>query len=367
MRGVVYDGKGARVTDGLTVRSPGANEVLVRIAAAGLCHSDVSVVNGTIPWPSPSVLGHEGAGIVEEVGSAVTRVKPGDRVVVATIANCGFCPQCALGRPYLCRASLGNLSQPFELDGEPAYNFAATSSFAEVTLVRDIQAVPIPDGVPLTSAALMACGVATGAGAVFNTARVGRGDTAAVFGCGGVGLSAIQALRISGASRVVAIDIAAEKEALARQPGATDFVLSDGGPTVDAIRALFPYEPGTPVGPFGAGGVNWSFECVGDAGVLKDALDVLEWGGTCVAIGVPGPGSEITVPIAHFIHVERHLTGSRAGSSRPNHDIPHYAQLYLDGRLLLDEMVTATYPIEEFDQAVHHLELAGSARSVLVV
>lgn len=112
--------------------------------------------------------------------------------------------------------------------------------------------------------------------------------------------------------------------------------------------------------------MNWSFECVGDAGVLRDALDVLDWGGTCVAIGVPEPGSEITIPISHFIHVERHLTGSRAGSSRPNHDIPHYAQLYLDGRLLLDEMVTATYPIEEFDKAVHHLESAGSARSVLV-
>ena len=366
MRGVIYDGERAELTDALEVRGPGPNEVLVRIVAAGLCRSDLSVVNGTIPWPSPCVLGHEGAGIIEEVGSAVTRVVPGDRVVVATIASCGFCPQCAVGRPYLCRASLGNVHRPFRLGDVELSNYAATSSFAEVTLVREVQVVPIPDEVPMPAAALMACGVATGAGAVFNTAGVGRGDRAVVFGCGGVGLSAIQALRISGASRIVAVDQVADKEAMARAFGATDFIVAGEGNVVDAIRQLFPYEPGITVGPLGAGGVDWAFECVGHPQILADALAVLEWGGTCVAVGVPGPGSEITVPISHLIHVERHLTGSRAGSSRPNHDIPHYAQLYLDGRLLLDEMITATYPIEQFERAIADLESGASARSVLL-
>src|SRR5207237_4140902 len=196
VRGIVYTGDKAELTEERGLRGPGGAEVVVRTVAAGVCHSDLSVVDGTIPWPSPSVLGHEGAGVVEEVGSAVTMVKPGDHVVVSTLASCGMCRWCNTGRPAWCRRSMGNVSQPFTFRGEPAYNFAATSSFAERTVVEQVQAVPISKDVPLKSACLIACGVLTGVGAVLNRATVVPGQTAAVFGVGGVGVNVIQVLRL---------------------------------------------------------------------------------------------------------------------------------------------------------------------------
>jgi len=360
MRGIVYLGDRVEVTDDLAVRDPGADEVIVRLVAAGVCHSDISVIDGTIPWPSPAVLGHEGAGIVEQIGSSVTRVAPGDHVVVATMANCGICKWCSTGRPFYCRSSMGNVSQPFTYQGQPASNFAGTSSFAERTVVKEIQAVRISKEVPLTSAALLACGVVTGVGAVLNKAKVQPGQTAAVFGVGGVGLNCIQALKLSNAARIIAVDTMASKEALARQFGATDFVNAAQVDTVEAVNAML---PGT--GVFGEGGVDWSFECVGHPAVLRTALDILDWGGTCVAVGVPGPGVELTVPITHFIHVERGLVGCRAGSVRPQYDIPAYAQLYLDGKLKLDELVTQTYPMEQFDTVTHDMHEGKLARGVL--
>src|SRR5438094_1790376 len=197
MKGLVYTGEKAVLLDGVEVRNPGPTEVKVQIVAAGLCHSDISVIDGTIPWPAPAVLGHEGAGVVEEVGTEVTHVKPGDHAVVTTLANCGMCGPCNTGHPTWCRKSLGNMSQPFTLDGEPAWNFAAASVFAERTVVKAIQVVPIDKRVPLESAALIGCGVVTGVGAVFNRARVRHGESAAVFGVGGNRLNVNHALRLS--------------------------------------------------------------------------------------------------------------------------------------------------------------------------
>ncbi len=360
MRGIVYTGDKADVTDEVDVRAPGPGEVIVRLVAAGVCHSDISVINGTIPWPAPSVLGHEGAGIVEQVGDTVTRVKPGDHVVVATLANCGMCKWCNTGRPAYCRSSIGNATQPFTYQGKPATNFAGTSSFAERTVVKEIQAVPISDAVPLTSAALLACGVVTGVGAVLNRAKVQPGQTAAVFGVGGVGLNCIQALALSNASRIIAIDTLANKEPLARQFGATDFIDASKTDTASAVNALL---PGT--GVFGEGGVDWSFECVGHPAALRTAIEILDWGGTCIAVGVPAPGVELHVPITQILHVERGLIGCRAGSVRPQYDIPLYAQLYLDGKLKLDELVTQTYPLEDFDAVTEDMEAGKLARGVL--
>ena len=205
MRGVVYTGEGQAVfTDRLEVRDPGPGEVLVRLVAAGLCHTDVSVLDGTIPWPAPAALGHEGAGVVEKIGPGVTLVEPGDHIVLSTIANCGRCRSCNTGVPTRCRASIGNRTEPFTFEGRPCSNFAATSSLAEYTVISEIQAVRIADDVPMTSACLIACGVMTGAGSVWNAANVQRGDTAAVMGVGGVGLSAIQALTVAGTVGVVA-------------------------------------------------------------------------------------------------------------------------------------------------------------------
>jgi S-(hydroxymethyl)glutathione dehydrogenase/alcohol dehydrogenase len=366
MRGIVYVGDGqAELTDELEVREPGAGEVLVRLVAAGLCHTDVSVIDGTIPWQAPAALGHEGAGVVERVGEGVTSVRPGDHIVLSTIANCGRCRACSIGVPTRCRLSIGNRSEPFVFRGAPCSNFAATSSLAEYTVIREVQAVPIDKSVPLTSACLIACGILTGAGSVWNAADVRRGDTAAVFGVGGVGLSAIQALVIAGAARIIAVDTVAAKEALAREFGATDFVLA-GDDTATRIRELLPYAAASPSGPFGAGGVDWAFECSGHPIALRAAFDALEWGGCAVAIGVPAQGTEVSVPVNPLVHLDRKLIGARYGESKPHRDIPLVVDYYRQGRFKLDEMVTRTYPLERWEDAVHDMQRGALARGVLV-
>lgn len=365
MRGIIYDGQAARVVDTLDVRAPGPRDVIVRIVAAGVCHSDVSVVDGTIPWPTPNVMGHEGAGIVEEVGSAVTHVKPGDHCVIATLAACGHCAACWDGRPTQCRQTMGNMAQPFTLDGAPAWNFAGASVFIERTVVRDSQVVPIPDDVPLTSACLVGCGVVTGAGAVLNKANVQLGQTAVVFGVGGVGLNVIQALRVKRAERIIAVDTLASKEPLARQFGATDFIDGSRDDLVEAIRSIAPFSAEAHAGPFNAGGINWAFDCVGHPAVTRTAVEVLDWGGTCVVIGVPAPTVEMTIPYTRITHVERTIVGCRYGSISPMRDIPLLIELYRRGEFLLDELVSAVHPLNEFDQVVHAMHAGELARGVL--
>lgn len=365
MRGIVYDGTTAELVDGLEVRPPGPREVLVEIAAAGLCHSDLSYMAGLYPVPSPGVCGHEGAGVVVEVGSAVTHVAPGDHVVLATIAACGTCPACADGRPTLCRSSIGNATQPFRLDGADVWNFAATSAFAERTVVRDVQCVKIPADVPLTSAALVGCGVVTGMGAVFNRAGVRRGQSAAVFGAGGVGLNVIQALRVQGASTIVAVDTEPAKEALARRFGATHFLDGTRADLVDAIAALAPLSDDTARGVFNAGGVDWAFDCVARPEVTGNALECLDWGGTVVVIGVAAQTAEFRGLYGRLTQIDRGIIGCRYGTIAPHRDIPRIIEMYRRGEVLLDELVSTTFPIERWRDAVHELESGAVARGVL--
>lgn len=367
MRGIVYTGDGVEITDALQLRGCGPTEVRVRIEAAGVCHSDLSVIDGTIPWKAPSVLGHEGAGVVEEVGDAVRSVKPGDHVVIATVASCGTCRACATGHPTWCIRSLGNVSEPFLYEGRPASNFAAASVFAEATIVQEVQAVPISPQVPFTSACLIGCGVLTGVGAVLNRARVRPGDTAAVFGVGGVGLNVIQGLRLAGASRIVAVDTVADKEALARRFGATHFVDASDGGAVKAIRAAVPHGARTAGTAFGPGGVTWSFDCVGHPAVLRDAVDALDWGGTALAIGIPPRGTEVSLDVNGLAYVDRAVMGCRYGSARPQSDIPLLAELYLEGKLMLDEMVTEVRPLEGFRDIVDAMHAGKLARGVLTL
>jgi len=367
MRGIVYTGADAEVTDKLEVAEPGPTEVKVKIAAAGVCHSDLSVLDGTIPWKAPSVLGHEGAGVVASVGSLVRSVKPGDHVVIATLASCGTCRACNTGHPTMCIRSLGNVSTPFTFNGEPASNFAAASVFAEYTIVQEVQAVRISKEVPLTSACLIGCGVLTGVGSVLNRARVAPGETAAVFGVGGVGLNVIQALRLSAASRIVAVDTVAAKESLARQFGATHFVDAGQADAVAEIKKIVPHGPQDMAGALGPGGVTWAFDCVGHPAVLRNAVDCLDWGGTAVAIGVPPRGSEVSVDINNLAYVDRGLLGCRYGASRPHHDIPLMVELYLSGKLMLDELVTETRPLEGFREIVDDMHAGKLARGVLTL
>src|SRR3954470_14599044 len=260
MRGVVFDGNDYQVVDDLSVREPGPGEVGVRIEAAGLCHSDVSVITGTIPFPTPVVLGHEGAGVVEAVGDLVTNVKVGDHVVLSTLGNCGACQYCDAGRPTMCRSTFGGRTTPFTWRDQPTYSFANASVFSERTVVKANQAVPIPADVPLASAALVGCGVLPGVGAVLHRARVPEGATVAVIGVGGIGLNVIQGAALAGAGRIIAVDTNPLKEKIAYDFGATDF-LSDVAGVKDLAHA----------------GVEYSFECVGHVALIRAAIDMLDW------------------------------------------------------------------------------------------
>ncbi|MFI1399360.1 Zn-dependent alcohol dehydrogenase [Streptomyces sp. NPDC020681] len=347
MRGVVFDGQQAQVVDDLEIRDPGPGEVLVAVAAAGLCHSDLSVIDGTIPFPAPVVLGHEGAGVVEAVGAGVGHVAPGDHVSLSTLANCGACADCDRGRPTMCRKAIGRPGRPFSRGGEPVFQFASNSAFAERTVVKAVQAVKIPAELPLTSAALIGCAVLTGVGAVLNRAKVGRGESVVVIGTGGIGLNVIQGARIAGASAIVAVDSNPAKEAVARQFGATDFL-----PSADGVRDILPT------------GADHVFECVGHVGLIRQAIELLDRHGQAILLGMPAATAEASfLPAAMFL--DKSILGCRYGSSRPQHDIALYAELYRQGTLLLDELVTETYPIEDFAKAADDAHHGRVARGVL--
>ncbi|MFD9881726.1 Zn-dependent alcohol dehydrogenase [Streptomyces alboflavus] len=348
MRGVVFDGARVEVVDDLEIRDPGPGEVLVAVAAAGLCHSDLSVIDGTIPFPPPVVLGHEGAGVVEAVGAGVAHVAPGDHVALSTIANCGACAQCHRGRPTMCRKAIGMPQQPFSRAGEPLYQFAANSAFAERTLVKAVQAVRIPKEIPLASAALIGCGVVTGVGAALNRARVAYGDSVVVIGTGGIGLNVLQGARIAGATTVVAVDANPEKESVARQFGATHFLSSAEG-----VPDILP------------NGADHAFECVGRVELIRQAVDLLDRHGQAVLLGVPPATAEASFLVSSLF-LDKSILGCRYGSARPQRDFALYADLYLSGRLLLDELVTRTYPVEEFAVAREDAEAGRVARGVLV-
>ncbi|MFE0453416.1 Zn-dependent alcohol dehydrogenase [Streptomyces sp. NPDC058914] len=347
MRGVVFDGKRAEVVDDLAVRNPKPGEVLVAVSAAGLCHSDLSVVDGTIPFPAPVVLGHEGAGVVEAVGAGVTHVVPGDHVALSTLANCGTCAQCDRGRPTMCRQAIGRPGKPFTRDGRPVYQFASNSAFAERTVVKAVQAVRIPKDVPPASAALIGCGVLTGVGAVLNRARVDHGESVVVIGTGGIGLNVLQGARIAGASRIVAVDANPAKEAVARRFGATHFLTSAEG-----VREVLPT------------GADHVFECVGRVELIRQAIDLLDRHGQAVLLGVPPAAAEASFRVSS-LYLDKSILGCRYGSSRPQRDIALYTDLYREGRLLLDELVTRTYPVEDFGKAAADAEAGRVARAVL--
>ena len=319
MRGIVWTGQ-LEVRDDVAVRPPRQGEVRVRISHAGLCHSDVSVIDGTIPFPTPVVLGHEGAGVVEEVGDAVTKVKLGDHVVLTTLGNCGRCAACDRGHPTHCRDTMGRLSRPFTVGGEKAFSFANTGVFTEQVVVAETQAVVIDPSVPLSAACLIGCAVVTGAGAVLNRARVQPGQTVAVIGAGGIGQSAIQAARIAAAGRIVVVDANPAKEAVARRFGATDFV--DASATDDTVAAI--KDLGLPLG------ADHVFECVGHPALIRQGIALLDWGGTLTLLGVPKLGTEAAF-VVNDLYNDKSILGCRYGSTRPHHDIPLLVSL-LPGR-----------------------------------
>jgi Zn-dependent alcohol dehydrogenase len=350
------------VVERITVDSPKRGEVMVKLAACGVCHSDLSATNGTIALPPPLILGHEAAGEVVEVGEGVTGLAVGDHVVSSFIYMCGKCRFCSIGRPVLCVEQGKALTtlpdgtlRTKDAQGKPLNIFSGCGVMAEYATVHIDNLVKIDPKIPLDRAALVGCAVTTGVGAVFNTARVRPGASVAVFGCGGVGLNVIQGAAIAGAERILAIDTLEAKLEMAKQFGATDVLLAKPGE--DLTKALKKLT---------VGGADYAFECVGSGELAGAAYKAAGRGGMAVVVGVAKPGDSTSVRTMTLPFEEKTLTGSYFGSCVPRVDFPRMLGLYMQGKLKLDELITKRYSIDEAPQAFADLEAAKNARGVIV-
>jgi S-(hydroxymethyl)glutathione dehydrogenase/alcohol dehydrogenase len=348
------------VVEEITVEPPKANEVTVKLAACGVCHSDLSATNGTLAMPLPLVLGHEAAGEVIEVGQAVSSLSLGDHVVSSFIYMCGECRFCLAGRPVLCIEQGKAITtlpdgtvRTRDARGQPLNVFSGCGVMAQYATMHVDNLVKIDPKIPLDRAALVGCAVTTGVGAVFNTARVPPGSSVAVFGCGGVGLNVIQGAHIAGAERIIAIDTLEAKLELAKQFGATDVLLYKEDPT-KALKKLT------------GGGPDYAFECVGNGELAAAAYRAIRRGGVAVVVGVAKPGDSTAVRTMTLPFEEKTLTGSYFGSCIPRIDFPRMLGLYMGGRLKLDELITRRYAIDEAPQAFADLESGRNARGVIV-
>jgi S-(hydroxymethyl)glutathione dehydrogenase/alcohol dehydrogenase len=337
------------------VDGPESREVRVRPVHVGVCHSDLHYFDGSHRTDLPEVLGHEVAGVVESVGSDVTTVRPGDRVVTSLTMFCGGCRQCVTGHISLCenRASLRQRSRPALVDdtGRAIGTMGGVGGFSELLLIHENGVVSVPESLPSPVAALFGCAVLTGIGAVTRSAQVSVGSTVAVVGCGGIGLAAVQGARIAGASRIIAIDLDEQKLAVAVELGATDAVRADGA-TATAVRNLVP------------GGVEYSFEAIGKRATAELAFALLAPGGVCTVLGMVPDETPIRVPPSDLYFQEKTLRGAFIGSSRFTVDVPQLVALHEQGRLDLDRMISHRLPLEEIVRAMDTL---GSGKALRVV
>lgn len=339
--------------------NPVGREVLVDVKASGLCHSDLHMAENDFGTPLPAVLGHEVAGIVQEVGPDVTEFAVGDHVVASLVQFCGHCESCLSGRTYQCQhpeetLRAATIDPRLSKDGKPVTQAFGTGGFAEQAVVHENQLVKVPDAVPFPQAAILGCGTVTGAGAAINTADVQPGDTVAVIGVGGVGLNVISGARLAGAARIIAIDLQPQKLELAKRFGATD-VINSGD--VDAVAAVLELT---------GGGVNHAFEVIGLKVTSKQAIGMTKVGGGAYLIGVHKPGSTIDVDVLGELLVsQRRIQGVYMGSTNIKHDIPMYANLYLQGRFNLDDLISKEIDISEINDAYAELKNGAIARSVI--
>ena len=340
---------------------PRAGEVLVKIAASGICASDLHVVDGSLPEPMPLVLGHEASGVVVDTGPGVTRVREGDHVVLAIVPSCGACASCRRGRTTFCElfgaaAGAGTLADGtsrLTRNGTTLHHFNSVSCFAEYAVVPESAAVAIRREVPLEAAALIGCAVLTGYGAVTNIARVGAGESVAVWGCGGVGLSIVQAARLARADPIVAVDVASEKLVLARELGATDLV---NGAEVDAVEAVRTAAGGP--------GVDYAFEALGREATVQQAWSALAPGGTAVVVGMLPKGDLLTIDPWGFIS-EKNLLGCFLGRARIEDDVPRLVDLYRSGELKLHEIVSHRLTLDEIGLGLERLRAGAAVRQVV--
>ena len=364
IRGVVLERTGGPlVVSELDLAPPGPEEVLVRLRASGVCHSDWNAVDGTAETPCPAVLGHEGAGVVEAVGERVARVAVGDHVALSWAPWCGECDECRRDLPQLCSTvwpamGTGGLmdgTPRLSRDGEPVYHYSFLSTFAEACVVPERSCVPVPDDVPFDVAALVGCAVTTGVGVVWRTAGVRPGERVAVIGCGGVGLSALMAAVAAGAEPVIAVDAVPGKLDVARSFGATDAVLWQGGAaeTAAAVRHV------------SGGGVDYAIEATGRPEAMETAFLSTRARGAAVLIGIPRADAVLSLPAATIPRMERRVLGSIYGSSKPERDFPHTLALYRSGRLPLDRLVSHRLPLEEAERGFELMQSGEALRVVL--
>ena len=341
----------------VTVSKPGPREVLIRTKAAGICHSDMHFFNGSYPGKLPMVLGHESAGIVEQVGSDVHYVKPGDHVITCLSVFCGHCEQCLTGHLSLCQEPETNRTSDDEprlsQSEQPLTPFAQLGSFAEMMLVHEHALVKVREDMPMDRAALIGCGVTTGIGAVIHTAAVEPGSTVAVIGCGGIGLSAINGAALAGASRIIAVDMVPSKLELARKFGATDLVDASDGEAVEKVKEMT------------GGGVHYSFEAIGLKATAEDAFRMLRAGGTATVIGMIPPGQMVSLHGVDFLS-EQKIQGSMMGSNRFRVDMPRFVDFYLQGKLHLDDMISNRIALADINEGMAALETGEIARSVIM-
>jgi S-(hydroxymethyl)glutathione dehydrogenase/alcohol dehydrogenase len=341
------------------VSKPGPREVLLRVAAVGLCHSDLHVLDGDLPFPLPASLGHEAAGIVEQVGSDVRTVKPGDHIIVSLTFNCGHCEQCHGGHSYRCmtpEAMRGADEPPRLFRGDERFGqFMNTGSFAEMMLVHESGCIPIRRDMPFDRACLIACGVSTGFGAVTNSAKVRAGESVAVIGCGGVGLSAINGALVTGAGRIIAIDRLAVKLEMAKLFGATDVIDASSGNVLEQVLALT-----------GGRGVDHAIEAIGRKETIENAFSIIGKGGLATIVGVARVDTRIELPALAFLR-EKRIQGSMMGGVRLAIDIPHYVDLYMKGRLKLDELISQRLSLRDINKGFEDMRKGHVARSVIML
>lgn len=339
------------------ISKPGPREVLIRTVAAGVCHSDLHFADGSYPYPLPAILGHESAGIVEQVGSMVTYVKPGDHVITCLSAFCGHCEYCLTGHMSLCQEPelhRGEEEEPrLHKAGSGIAQFLNLSSYAEQMLLHEHAIAKIRPDMPLDRAALIGCAVTTGVGAVIHTADVEPGSTVAVIGAGGIGLSAINGAAIAGAGRIIAVDMVPSKLELAKKFGATDVVNAKDKDVVGEIQEMT------------GGGVHYSFEAIGLKATAEQAFKMLRPGGTATIIGMIPVGTHIELHGAEFL-MERKIQGSNMGSNRFRVDMPRFVDFYMQGKLHLDDMISRRIRLEDVNEGLEALKKGELARSVIM-
>ncbi len=354
---VCYEFGKPLVIEDIEIDPPQVGEVKVKLVACAICHSDIHYMEGAWRGKLPAVYGHEAAGIVEEVGSHVSQVKVGDPVVVTLIRSCGYCFFCTQGDYQLCETTfaLDNESRLHDGNGRSILQGLRTAAFAEYVVVDQSQVVTIPKKMPLDSASMLACGVITGVGAVVNTTQVPLGSSVVVIGTGGVGLNSVQGASLAGAQPIIAVDIVDSKLEAAKTFGATHTVNSTKENTRDAIRALTQGR-----------GADYVFVTVGNGPVIEQSVRFMRRGGTLTIVGMPASGVKAALHLVNFADSSQRILGSKMGSIRLSVDVPKLVELYEQGRLKLDELITNRYPLEEINEAIAAVKRGEALRNVIM-